>query len=109
LLVFALKKLKLSEPVIHGVRDFCPTGFVLVLNDRNIGVQSFEICLLALLGVDCGIEVVTNSFPRAGTVSQRIPQEVGTGEIGWAAPTSEIDLLVPPSLAFADLAVVVSW
>ena len=56
-------------------------------------------------GRDCLIEVVADVFPRTGTVSERVPQEVGTGEIGWAAPTTEIDLLVAPSLAFADLAV----
>jgi hypothetical protein len=44
-------------------------------------------------------------FPGTGAVSERVAQEVGTGEIGWATPTSEIDLLVAPSLAFADLAV----
>jgi hypothetical protein len=60
LLVFALKKLKFSEPLIHGVRDLRPTGFVLALNDRDIGIQSFERCLLALLGINCGIEVVAN-------------------------------------------------
>jgi len=77
----------------------------LVLNDRDIGIQSFEICLLAVLGVNCGVEVVANRFPRTGTVSQRIPQEVRTTEIGGAAPTSEIDLLIAPGFAFADLAI----
>ena len=45
-------------------------------------------------------------FPCTGAVSQRIPQKVGTGEIGWSAP--EIDLLVAARLAFADLPVSVT-
>jgi hypothetical protein len=61
------------------------------------------MCLLALLGVDCRIEVVANRFPGAGAVGERIPQEIGTGEIGRSAPTSKIDFLIAPSLAFADL------
>src|ERR1700746_1540770 len=86
LLVFALKKLKLSEPLIHGVRDFRPTGFVLVLNDRDIGIQSFEICLLPFLSVDCRVEVVANRFPWTRAVCERIAQEVGTCEIGGRRP-----------------------
>jgi hypothetical protein len=77
----------------------------LVLNDRDIGIQSFEICLLPFLSVDCRVEVVANRFPWTRAVGERIAQEVGTREIGGAAPTSEIDLLVAPSLAFADLAI----
>ena len=71
--------------------------------DSDICIKSFEIRLLALLGVNCGIEVVANCFPRTGAVSERVPQEIGTGEIGGAAPTTEIDLLIAPSFAFADL------
>jgi hypothetical protein len=103
-LVFALKKLKLCEPLKDSISDFRPTGFILVLNDRNVCVQSFKVRLLALLSVDCRVEVVANRFPWTGTVSQRIAQEIGTGEVGWATPTSEIDLLVAPSFAFANLA-----
>jgi hypothetical protein len=104
-LVFALKKLKLCEPLKDGIRDFRSSGLVLVLNDGNVCVQGFEISLFAVSGGDRLVEVVADWFPRARAVSQRIPQEVGTGEIGGAAPTSEIDLLIAPSLAFADLAI----
>jgi hypothetical protein len=97
--------LKLGEPLKDSISDFRATGYVLVLNDRNVCVESFEVCLLAILGVDCGVEVVANRIPGTGAVSQRIPQEVRTSEIGGAAPTSEIDLLIAPSLAFADLPV----
>src|SRR5579864_9245200 len=101
----AIKSDKASRSIFlrDSISDFRSPGFVLDLNDWDVGIQSFEICLLALLGFNCGIEVVANSFPRAGTVSQRIPQEVRTGEIGGAAPTSEIDLLVAPSFALAYL------
>lgn len=75
------------------------------LNDGNICIESFKVRLLALLGVDCRIEVVVNGLPRTGAVGERIPQEVGTGEIGRSAPASKIDLLVPPCLAFADLSI----
>ena len=70
LLVIALKELKLGEPLIDRVCDFRPTGFVLVLNDRDICIKSFEICLLALLRLGCRIEVVANGFPGTGTVSE---------------------------------------
>ena len=99
LLVFALKELKLGKPLVYSIRDFRPTGFVLVLSDRDVCIKSFELCLLALLRLDCRVEVVANGFPWARAVSQRIPQEVGTAEIGGTAPTSEIDLLVAPSFA----------
>lgn len=36
-------------------------------------------------------------------VGKRLPQEIGTGEIGEAAPAPEMDLLVAASFAFADL------
>src|SRR5579871_1007342 len=105
LLVFALEKLKLGEPLIHSIRDLRSTGVVLVLNDWHLGIESLEICLLAFTGCDRLIEVVADVFPRTGAVSERVPQKIGTGEIGGTAPTSEIDLLIAPSLAFADLAV----
>ena len=70
LLVFALKKLKLGEPLKDRIGDFCPTGFVLVLNNRNVRVESFEICLLALLSVDCCTEVVANGLPWTGAVGR---------------------------------------
>ncbi len=57
----------------------------------------------ARLGLDCGIEVITNGFPWSGAIAERIPQEIGTGEIGRSASTTEIDLLIPPSFALADL------
>jgi hypothetical protein len=47
LLVFALKDLKLGEPLISGVSDFRATGFILVLNDWDVCVEGFEVCLLA--------------------------------------------------------------
>jgi hypothetical protein len=77
----------------------------LVLDNRNVCVESFEICLLALLSVDCRIEVVADGFLGTGAVAQRVPQEVGTCEIGGSAPAPEIDFLVAASLAFADLPV----
>jgi hypothetical protein len=98
LLVFALKELKLGEPLIHSVRDFRSTGVVLVLNDWHVGIESLEICVLALPGGDCLIEVVADVFPRTGAVSKRVPQEVGTGEVCGAAPTTEIDLLISAGL-----------
>jgi hypothetical protein len=51
-LVFALKELKLGEPLKDRISDLRSTGFVLVLNDRNVCVESFKVCLLALLSVD---------------------------------------------------------
>ena len=75
------------------------------MNDRNVCVQSFEVCLLAVAGGDRLIEVVANVLPRTGAVSQRVPQEVGTAEIGGSAPTTEVDLLIAPGFAFADLAI----
>ena len=59
----------------------------------HVCVESFEICLLALSGGDRLVEVVAGGFPWASAVSQRVPQEVGTSEIGGSAPTPEIDLL----------------
>jgi hypothetical protein len=105
LLIFALKKLKLSEPLIHGVRDFRPTSIFLILNDGYVCVESIEVCLLAFTGGDRLIEIVADVFPRTGAVSERVPQEIGTGEIGGAAPTTDIDLFIAPSLAFADLTI----
>jgi hypothetical protein len=105
LLVFPLKELWLCEPLIHGVRNFRSISIVLVLNDGHVCVESLDVCLLALLGVDCGIEVIADGVPRTSAVSKRVPQEVGTGEVGGAAPTPEINFLVAPSLAFADLAI----
>lgn len=40
-----------------------------------------------------------------GAVGERIPQEVGTPEIGRSAPAPEFDLLVAARLAFANLPV----
>jgi hypothetical protein len=56
------------------------------MNDRNVCLDSFEVCLPALLSGDCLIEVVADVFPRTGAVSQRVSKEIGTGEIGGAAP-----------------------
>jgi hypothetical protein len=53
LLVFALEKLKLCEPPKDSISDFRPTGFILVLNHRDVCIESFKVCLLALLSVDC--------------------------------------------------------
>ena len=98
LLVFALEELKLGEPLIHCVCDLCSTTIVLVLNDWHVCVESVEVCLLAFAGGDRLIEIVADVLPRTGAVSKRVPQEIGTGEIGGAAPTTEIDLLIAPSL-----------
>lgn len=68
-------------------------------------MESFEVCLLALAGGDRLVEVVANCFPRTGAIGERIPQEVGTGEVGRSAPTSEVNLLVAPGFAFSDLAI----
>src|SRR5262249_33294211 len=105
LLVFALEQLKFGEPLVDSVCDFRPTSVVRILNDGNIGFESFEVCLLALAGGDCLIKVIADVFPRTGAVSQRVPQEIGTSEVGGAAPTTEIDLLIAPGFAFADLAI----
>jgi len=104
LLVFALKKLKLGEPLIDCVSDFRPPRVILVVNDRDICVESLEVCLLALSGGDRLIKVIANVFPRTGAISQRVPQEIGTREVDGAAPTTEIYLLITPGFAFADLA-----
>jgi hypothetical protein len=72
LLVFALKELKLSEPLIDSVSDFRPTGVVLVLNDRDVGIESFEVCLFAFAGGDCLVKVIAGVFPWASAVSQRV-------------------------------------
>jgi hypothetical protein len=74
------------------------------LNHWDVCVESFEICF-ALAGGDRLIEIVANVFPGTGAVSQRVPQEIWTGEVGGAAPTTEIDLLIAPGFAFADLAI----
>jgi len=71
------------------------------LKDRYVCFESFEVCLLAFTGGDRLIEIIADVFPRTGAVSQRVPQEIGTGEIGWAAPLTEIDLFVAPDFAFA--------
>ncbi|MFY9674229.1 MAG: hypothetical protein WAK13_07230 [Terriglobales bacterium] len=98
MLVFALKQLELGEPLENRISDFRSTGLVPVLNDRNVCVESLEICLLALLRVDCRVDFVADWFPGTGAVGERVPQEVGTGEIDRSAPTSKIDLLVAPKL-----------
>jgi hypothetical protein len=85
LLVFPLKKLKLGEPLIESVSDFRPTGVVLVLNDWHVCIQSFEVRLLSLAGRDCLIGVVTDMFPAAGTVSDRVPLETGTDKVGGSS------------------------
>jgi hypothetical protein len=86
LLVFALEKLKLSEPLKNGISEFRSTGFILVLNDGNVCIDGFEICLLALLSVDCRVEVFANGLPGTGAIRVRIQQEIGTCEIGRSAP-----------------------
>jgi hypothetical protein len=91
--------------LIDGIGDLRPTSVILILNDRDVCVQSFEVCLLALAGGDRLIEIIANVFPRTGAVNQRIPQEIGTGKVGGSAPLTQIDLLIAPSLAFADLAI----
>ena len=68
-------------------------------------MESIQVCLLAFTGGDRLIDIVADVFPWTGVVSERAPQEIGTGEIGWAAPTSEIHLLITPSVAIAELAV----
>jgi|SRR5580658_10354330 hypothetical protein len=45
-------------------------------------IESFEVRLLSLAGRDCFIGVVADMFPGAGAVSERVPQETGTGKIG---------------------------
>jgi len=75
------------------------------VNDRDVCVESFEVCLLAFPGGDRPIQVIADVLPWAGTISQRVPKEVGTCEIGGAAPTTEIDLLLAPGFALADLAI----
>ena len=107
MLVFALKKLKLGEPLMDSVGNLRPTGVVLVLDDLDVCVEGVEVRLLALAGGNRLDVVIANVFPRTGAISQRISQEVGAGEVGWAASKSEIDLLIAPRIAFADL--VISW
>jgi hypothetical protein len=51
------KELKLGEPVKDRITDFRATGFVLVLKDGDVCIEGFKVCLLALLGLDCQIEV----------------------------------------------------
>jgi hypothetical protein len=75
------------------------------LNGQDVCVESFEVCLLALAGGDRLIEILADMFPRTGAVSQRVPQKIGTSEIGWAAPTTEIDFLIAAGFAFADLTI----
>jgi hypothetical protein len=41
------------------------------LDDWDVGLKSFEICVLTLPGGDCLIEVVAAVFPRTGAVSER--------------------------------------
>jgi len=55
-----------------GVGNLRPPSFILVLNDRDVCVERVEVCLLALAGGDCFIEVIADVFPRTGAVSQRI-------------------------------------
>ena len=43
LLVFALKELKLCEPLVHSVRDFRPSSVIQILNDGHVCVESFEV------------------------------------------------------------------
>jgi hypothetical protein len=93
LLGFALEELKLGEPLINGIRDFRATSCV----------ESLKVSLLALSGGDRIVEVIAEVFPWTGAVSQRIPQEIRTGEIGWAPSTSKIDLLIAAGFTFADL------
>jgi hypothetical protein len=109
MLVFALKELKFSEPLIHGVSDLCPTRVILVLKDGDVCVESLEVCLLALTGGDRLFEIIANVFPWTGAVSQRVVQEIGTCEIGGAPPTSEVDLLIARGFAFAHLATECDW
>src|SRR5580704_677401 len=45
-------------------------------------IESFEVRLLSLAGRDCFIGVVADMFPGAGAVSERVPQETGTGKVG---------------------------
>jgi hypothetical protein len=72
-LVFSLKKLKLGEPLKDSISDFRAPGFVFILDDRNVCVESIEVCLLALLSFDCRIEVGADGFPWTGAISERIP------------------------------------
>ena len=72
LLILALKQLKLSEPLINSVGDFRPTSFVLIVNNRDVGVESLEVCLLALSGCDRFVEIFADVFPRSSAVSQRV-------------------------------------
>jgi hypothetical protein len=61
-----LKELKLGEPLIHCVRDFRPTGFVLILNDQNVCVESLKVSLLALSGCDRFIKIIADGFRWTG-------------------------------------------
>src|SRR3954468_10665930 len=72
LLVFALEKLKLGEPLIHSVRDFRSISIVLISNNGYVCVQSIEVCLLAFTGGDRLIEIVADVFPRTSAVSERV-------------------------------------
>jgi hypothetical protein len=69
-LVFTLEKLKIGEPLRDSVTDFCSTRFVLVQNNRDVCIDSFKICLLAIAGHDCLVEIVPNQLPGTGAVSQ---------------------------------------
>ena len=62
------------------------------MKDGYVALRASKYACLAFAGGDCLIDIVANVFPRTGAVSERAPQEIGTGEIGGAAPTSEIDL-----------------
>ena len=72
LLIFALEELELGEPLVNSVRDLRATSFVLIVNNRDVGVERLEVCLLAISGGDRLIEVVADVFPRTGAVSQRL-------------------------------------
>ena len=103
LLIFALEKLKLGKPLVNCVFDFRPIGVILLLNDRNVCVENFEVCLFALGGDDRLIRIIADVLPRSGAVSER--RKYGPVRSAGAAPTSEIDLVLAPVFAFADLAI----
>jgi hypothetical protein len=43
-------------------------------------------------------------MPPCG-LGRRVSEEILTGEIGWAAPLTEVDLVIAPGFAFAGLAI----
>src|SRR5205814_8544318 len=94
--------LRACQPQAVSVGAFRPTSLVLVSDRGYVGVEpSKHACLRSWAAIASSSSSGKVSHGRVPSGSEH--RRNRTGEIDGAAPTTEVDLLIAPSSAFADL------